>query len=191
MTNWRNTMSNSSGMQTPSAPSSAAKELVITVISWLIVVWMCFIFLGSIPYKFSKHPDTQHIFSTIGEWMKGILGNTIGEFFTNFGPYVVGSVELLTSLLLLSPIVYWLKFRNRDTAGVKRFRAKIHSLGGVMASAVMAGAVFFHLFTPLGIEVLHGGEPDGGSLFRAAVSILILGIVLLVMNKSRGFPSKS
>jgi len=37
----------------------------------------------------------------------------------------------------------------------------------------MAGAVFFHLFTPLGIEV----NGDGGSLFRAAVSILILGLI--------------
>lgn len=184
-------MSASSATQTPNAPNNAAKNLVITVSSWLIVVWMCFIFLGSIPYKFSKHPDTQHIFSTIGEWMKGILGNTIGELFANIGPYAVGSVELLISLLLLSPIVYWFKYRNQDGADVKRFRAKVHSLGGVMASAVMAGAVFFHLFTPLGIEVLHGGKPDGGSLFRAAVSILILGIVLLLMNKSHGFPSET
>ena len=48
---------------------------------------------------------------------------------------------------------------------------------------VMAGAVFFHLFTPLGIEVLHQGESDGGSLFYAAVSILILGIVLFAINR--------
>lgn len=107
--------------------------------------------------------------------------------FTNFGLYLVGSVELLTSLLLLSPIVYLLKYRNQDAAGVKRYRAKAHALGGVMASAVMAGAVFFHLFTPLGVEGLHNGQSDGGSLFRAAVSILILGIVLFLMNKSRGF----
>ena len=46
-----------------------------------------------------------------------------------------------------------------------------------MAAVVMAGAVFFHLFTPLGIEVLHEGKSDGGSLFYAALSILVLGIV--------------
>jgi len=38
----------------------------------------------------------------------------------------------------------------------------------------MSGAVFFHLATPLGIEVLHNGVSDGGSLFYAAVSILVL-----------------
>jgi len=76
----------------------------------------------------------------------------------------------------------WLKSK----AGKKPFgntRRRWHQIGGLLASAVMAGAVFFHLFTPLGIEVLHNGESDGGSLFRAAVSILILGIVLFVINR--------
>ena len=55
--------------------------------------------------------------------------------------------------------------------------------GGLMASSVMAGAVFFHLVSPLGIEVLHNGESDGGSLFYAAVSILILGLLLFSINQ--------
>lgn len=180
-------MNISSNSQTHSTTHSASKELIITISSWLIVAWTCFIFLGSLPYKFTNHPDTQHIFSTIGEWMKGVLGNTIGELFTSLGPYLVGTAELLTSLLLLSPIAYWLKHRKQNPVGVKRFRAKAHAVGGVTAAMIMTGAVFFHLFTPLGIEVLHEGQSDGGSLFRAAVSILVLGIVLLLMNKSRGF----
>lgn len=48
----------------------------------------------------------------------------------------------------------------------------------------MAGTVFFHLFTPLGIEVLHEGKSDGGTLFYSAVSILILGAVLFFINRS-------
>ena len=177
--------------QTHNTPDNKMKNLFITVCSWLIVAWMCFIFLGSLPYKFTKSPDTQHIFGTIGEWIKGALGDAIGDFFTNFGGYLIGSVELLTSLLLLSPIIYWLKNRGQQTPGINNFRAKAHSLGGIMASMVMAGAVFFHVFSPLGIEVLHNGQSDGGSLFRAAVSILILGVVLLFMNKSLGFPAKA
>ena len=47
----------------------------------------------------------------------------------------------------------------------------------------MAGAVFFHLATPLGVEVLHEGKSDGGSLFYAAVSILVLGLLMFVINK--------
>ena len=51
-----------------------------------------------------------------------------------------------------------------------------------MAAGVMAGAVFFHLVSPLGVEVLHDGKSDNGSLFYAAVSILILGLILFVTN---------
>jgi hypothetical protein len=58
----------------------------------------------------------------------------------------------------------------------------VHGLGGLMAFGIMSGAVFFHIFTPLGIEVLHEGKSDNGSLFYAALSILISGLVLAVMN---------
>jgi len=47
-----------------------------------------------------------------------------------------------------------------------------------------SGAAFFHLFTPLGIKVIHEGKSDNGSLFFAAVSIIVLGLVLAFINKS-------
>ena len=150
-------------------------------ISWGIVLWICWIFLGSLPYKFTLHPDTQHIFGTIGQWLTGFLGAGIGDLFSNFGSYVIGSAELLTSLVLLAPALLWLIAKLRS-APWGTTRAKLHSLGGLMASAIMAGAVFFHLFSPLGVEVLHNGQSDGGSLFYAAVSILVLGIVLFLIN---------
>ena len=151
------------------------------VISWAITLWICKVFLTSLPYKFTGHPDTQHIFGTIGEWMKGILGDGIGGLFVAFGAYVVGSFELLTSLVLLLPALLWLaaKIGLGNSEGV---RMQFHRIGGLMAAAVMSGAVFFHLFTPLGVEVLHQGKSDGGSLFIAAVSILVLGVVLFVIN---------
>ena len=156
---------------------------IAAIISWVIVVWICYVFLASLPYKFSLHPDTQHIFGTIGNWMKGILGDSVGTGFANYGSYGVGAVELLTSIVLLLPALIWLASK----LGMARAsdRPKFHQIGGLMASAVMAGAVFFHLFTPLGIEVLHQGESDGGSLFYAAVSILILGVVLFFLNTNR------
>ena len=152
------------------------------LVSWLIVAWMCYIFLGSLPYKFTNHPDTQHIFSTIGDWIGGFLGTGIGNLFSNFGAYAVGGFELLTSIVLLLPIVLWVlsKFSG-SYFGITRRR--FHVIGGLMASAVMAGAVFFHLVSPLGIEVLHDGQSDGGSLFYAALSILILGLVLCGINQ--------
>ena len=158
------------------------KKLIIPVISWLIVAWTCKVFLFSIPYKFTNHPDTQHIFGTIGGWMGDVFARGLGDFFTRFGPYLVGSFEILTSLVLLAPVLVWLLGVAGvvDSTGVRR---RFHMFGGLMASAVMAGAVFFHLFTPLGVEVLHQGKSDGGSLFYAAASILVLGIVLFFLNR--------
>jgi hypothetical protein len=40
--------------------------------------------------------------------------------------------------VLLSPIVLW------------KHREKLHCIGGLMTSVVMTGAIFFHIFTPLG-----------------------------------------
>lgn len=151
-------------------------------VSWLSVIWMCYVFLGSLPFKFTKHPDTQHIFGTIGEWLGSFLGTGIGGLFTDFGSYVIGGFELLTSIVLLLPALLWLFSKlNGSFFGVTRRR--FHMIGGLMASAVMAGAVFFHLVSPLGVEVLHNGESDGGSLFYAAVSILILGLILFGINR--------
>lgn len=152
------------------------------VLSWLAVLWMCYVFLSSLPYKFTRHPDTQHIFGTIGDWLGTFLGTGIGSAFREFGAYVIGSFELLTSIVLLLPALLWVISKlNGSFFGVTRRR--FHMIGGLMASAVMAGAVFFHLVSPLGIEVQHNGQNDGGSLFYAAVSILVLGIVLFFINR--------
>jgi len=166
---------------TPRSATPLAARIV-AVVSWAIVAWMCYVFLASLPYKFTGHPDTQHIFSTIGGWIGGFLGAGIGDLFTRFGAYVVGGFELLTSIVLLAPIALWLLGKARGTRASPS-RAELHSIGGLMASAVMAGAVFFHLASPLGVVVLHQGESDGGSLFKAAASILVLGIVLFAINR--------
>ena len=164
-------------------------QTVKAVVSWAITLWICKVFLTSLPYKFSGHPDTQHIFGTIGEWLKGILGQGLGAWFIDSGAYLVGSFELLTSLVLLLPALLWVI--AKVGLGDLGARARFHGVGGLMAAGVMSGAVFFHLFTPLGVEVLHQGKSDGGSLFYAAVSILVLGLALFAINvgdlmKARG-----
>ncbi|OUS07961.1 hypothetical protein A9Q81_01035 [Gammaproteobacteria bacterium 42_54_T18] len=157
------------------------KPRVVNIISWLIVLWTAKVFLSSLPYKFTGHPDTQHIFGTIGAWMKGILGDGAGNGFIQYGAYAVGTVELITTIILISPAVFWALKKTNVMSSIPS-QHLIHSIGGIMASGVMTGAVFFHLFTPLGIEVMHEGKSDHGSLFYAAVSILVLGGGLFVMN---------
>jgi hypothetical protein len=157
------------------------KRNIIAVISWLMALWVCRVFLLSLFYKFTGHPDTQHIFGTVGAWVSGILGSAIGDLFTRIGPIGVGIFELLTSILLLLPALLWVLAKAGIGDSTDQ-RAKFHRIGGAMAAMVMVGAVFFHLFTPLGIEVLHQGKSDGGSLFYTAVSIVVCGVIMFVIN---------
>jgi hypothetical protein len=157
------------------------KNRNITIFSWVVVAWTCKVFLSSLPYKFSGHPDTQHIFGTIGVWMQETINLGLGQWFVEHGAVAVGIFELSASLLLLSPIVFWAVNKLNLVKNVPS-RALIHTLGGLLSAGVMAGAMFFHLVTPLGIEVLHNGVSDGGSLFYAAVSIFILGLISAALN---------
>ncbi len=146
-----------------------------------MALWLSMVFLGSLPYKFTGHPDTQHIFGTIGDWIGTFLGSTIGSGFSAYAAYVIWALELLASLMILSWIILWgiqaawfLKQKNGNA---------LIALGWLLTAGIMAGAVFFHVVSPLWIEVLHEGESDGGSLFRAAVSVLLIWIAFFFMYK--------
>ncbi|SHN90954.1 hypothetical protein [bacterium endosymbiont of Bathymodiolus sp. 5 South] len=155
-------------------------------ISWLIALWASNVFLGSLFYKFDNTAlEPQHIFSTIGIWMSDTINTTLGELFTEYGSILIGLAELATALALLSPIVLW------------KHREKLHCIGGLMASVVMTGAIFFHIFTPLGwhptwqvaneaacqaVFIAPNACTDAG-LANAALSILVLGIVMMWLNK--------
>ena len=113
--------------------------------------------------------------------MQGTLSEGFGEWFINYGAYAVGSAELIASLILLLPVIFWGLKKLNFEANLPE-RSLMHSLGGLVSAGIMAGAVFFHLFTPLGVEVLHEGKSDHGSLFFAALSILVLGSLLFILN---------
>ena len=166
------------------------KDKIIAVGSWAVVLWICKVFLSSIPYKFTNHPDTQHIFGTIGLWMEDVISVGLGRWFAEYGAYAVGSAELLVSSLLLLPALLYLLFKM-NILSVLPSRSLLHAIGGLASSMVMSGAVFFHLATPLGVEVLHNGQSDNGSLFFAAVSILVLGLILAVVNYMHWQSTKS
>lgn len=130
-----------------------------------ISVFAAAVFLDSLRYKFTDHPNTQEIFGRLDGWA-GTLG--LPGLFAHtglFSQYVIGSAELLASTLLLVGLL-------------PRF-VRLNALGAAIGLAVMTGAVSFHLFTPLGIDPNN----DGGGLFAAAVTIWITSIVLLVIRR--------
>ncbi|MGD9816143.1 MAG: hypothetical protein AB7Q23_13675 [Hyphomonadaceae bacterium] len=130
-----------------------------------ISVFAAAVFLDSLRYKFTDHPNTQEIFGRLDGWAgtlgaPGLFGHT-----GLFSQYVIGSAELLASTLLLIGLL-------------PRF-GRLNALGAFIGLAVMTGAVSFHLFTPLGIDPNN----DGGGLFAAAVTIWVTTIVLLLIRR--------
>ena len=123
------------------------------------------VFLDSLRFKFTDHPNTQEIFGRLDGWagshgLAGLFAHT-----GLFSQYVIGTAELFASTLLIVGLL----------PGLQRLNA----VGALIGFAVMTGAVSFHLFTPLGIDPNN----DGGGLFAAACTIWISSIVLIVIRR--------
>ena len=102
------------------------------ITSWILVVVIVAVFLPSIPFKFSGAPETQHIFGTIGKWLSGFLGTAIGGTFGAVGAYVIGSLELITSLLLLTPAFIWIRNKLESLRRKKLLIDSVYMLGAVL-----------------------------------------------------------
>ncbi|MGE0741249.1 MAG: hypothetical protein AB7O98_07890 [Hyphomonadaceae bacterium] len=123
------------------------------------------VFLDSLRFKFTDHPNTQEIFGRLDGWAGSLGAAGLFAHTGLFSQYVIGSAELLASTLLLVGLL-------------PRF-ARLNAFGALIGLAVMTGAVSFHLFTPLGIDPNN----DGGGLFAAAVTIWFSTIALLIIRR--------
>jgi uncharacterized membrane protein YphA (DoxX/SURF4 family) len=74
-----------------------------------LTLFIVFVFVQSLFFKFTNSPETQYIFGTLDAW-GGSLGAP-GLFARDgiFSQYVVGTGELIASLLLLAGL--WQRFR--------------------------------------------------------------------------------
>ena len=102
---------------------------------WVLAIYIAFVFLQSLVFKFSGSQETVIIFNTIGDWMAGIgFLQPIASSFAAHGGNVVGVVELIASALVVIP------------------RPRVW--GALIGLVVISGAIFFHLFTPLGTSCI-------------------------------------
>tara|TARA_Y100001956_G_scaffold36164_1_gene35427 strand:- start:781 stop:1233 length:453 start_codon:yes stop_codon:yes gene_type:complete len=122
--------------------------------------FIAFVFVQSLFFKFSGSYETDHIFGTLGEW-SGLA------WFGRYGGYLIGFAELIAAILLFT---------------------RLHGIGAAMSAGIMTGAIFFHLFTPLGIampEFNAMGEVignDGGLLFGMACIVWNCSVFLLMRD---------
>ena len=136
----------------------------------LPAIFIAFVFIQSLFFKFTGSYETDHIFGTIADW-SGIA------LFGVYGGYVIGIAELIASVLLFTPL---------------------RGLGALMTVGIMSGAIFFHLFTPLTViipEFNSAGEivgDDGGLLFGMACIVWLCGLYLTFVDlkSENGFLNK-
>ena len=117
------------------------------------------VFIPSLFFKFSGAAESRHIFTTVGEFLG--FG-----FFEPYGRYLIGTAELVASILLLIP------------------RTQIY--GAFISVGVLSGAIFFHLFSPLGIVVRwveNGVEQIDETLFILAVISFAAGLFIIWLRR--------
>jgi uncharacterized membrane protein YphA (DoxX/SURF4 family) len=127
-----------------------------SVLVFVLSAYIAFVFVQSLFFKFTGSEESIHIFSTLREW------SGIG-LFEPFGRWFIGLSELVASILLFIP------------------RTRIFGAG--IALVIITGAIFFHLFTPLGVEIMG----DGGLLFALACGVWVSSALILWIHRVEVF----
>jgi len=142
------------------------KYLTKKNITGAMVIYISVVFIQALRFKFTDSVDTLHIFGTLNTWAYDSFGIE-GLFLPPgiFNAYVIGTAELIASIVML--------------IGLFTARKILIPIGALMSLGIISGAIFFHLFTPLGVDVLG----DGGLLFTSACGIWLMSVAIIWMNK--------
>lgn len=132
-----------------------------------LTVFTSAVFLDSLRFKFTDAPKTQIIFGDLNSWAAGLGAPGLFAHTGLFSQYVIGGAELVASVVLLATMI------------LPRWRY-LQPLGAALAIAIMSGAISFHLFTPLGVNV----DNDGGSLFYTACGVWVGSWILLALRRN-------
>ena len=138
----------------------------------LLTLFVAFVFIQSLFFKFTGSPETVYIFQgKLDPWAASLGFKGVFAPGGIFSATVVGSAELVASLLLLAG------------ACISSQRL-VQVAGSALGLGVISGAIFFHLFTPLGIAVVNtDGSSDGGELFMLACGVWISCALLLWIRR--------
>ena len=131
-----------------------------------LTLFIAAVFLDSLRFKFTDAPKTQIIFGDLDSWAASLGAPGLFAHGGVFSQYVIGGAELVASAILIATTL----------ARPYRF---LQPAGALLAIAIMSGAVGFHLFTPLGVNV----DNDGGALFFTACGVWIGSWVLLYLRR--------
>ncbi|SNX28053.1 DoxX-like family protein [Polynucleobacter meluiroseus] len=141
--------------------------------AWILTIYVAFVFIQSLFFKFTGSPETVYIFQgKLDPWAASLGFPGVFAPGGIFSAKVVGIFELIASALLIVG------------AFMRKQNPWIQIVGAAVGLGVISGAIFFHLFTPLGIAVVNtDGSSDSGQLFSLACGVWIACAWLLFLNK--------
>ncbi|MBI1774655.1 MAG: DoxX family protein [Proteobacteria bacterium] len=122
------------------------------LVPWLLAVYIAYIFVWYLQFKFTGGEGSIWLFTVLTDW----LGAHGYEKVMRIG---TGTAELVASILVLIPAT--------------------QIIGAALSCGIMAGAIFFHVVSPLGIDPYQ----DGGELFKEAVTVFLAGLVILALRR--------
>lgn len=152
---------------------SKFKESII----WVASIYIAIIFVQSLFFKFTNSPETMYIFEAkLNPWAASLGFPGLFAPGGLFSAKVVGTFELIASILVVIG------------AFAKNHRI-IQVLGAAMSMGVISGAIFFHVFTPLGIAVVNtDGTSDNGELFSLACGVWAASAIILILRRDVWMP---
>jgi len=144
---------------------------------WALTVFIAFVFIQSLFFKFTGSPETVYIFEgKLDPWAASLGFPGVFAPGGIFSAKVVGVAELVASILVLA---------GARMAGNRL----IQVAGAAMGLGVISGAIFSHLFTPLGIAVVNtDGTSDHGELFTLACGVWVSCALLLWLRQDVWLP---
>ncbi len=132
-------------------PHAASRSTTILV---HLLAWGAAIWIAYelLYYEQFKLTGPTLIFDRLSEW-SGIPEKPFRLF--------VAGMEILAAILVLIP--------------------RTQGFGGLFAAGIMGGAIFFHLFTPLGVDPYE----DGGKLFKEACFTFAMGLLVAWLRRDQ------
>jgi uncharacterized membrane protein YphA (DoxX/SURF4 family) len=124
-------------------------DRTLKTLTWLAALYIAYVLLWYEQYKLTGNEGSVWLFTVLTDWLF-LHGHEKAMRLT------VAVAEITASVLVLLP---WTRI-----------------YGAALALGIMSGAIFFHVFSPLGIDPYH----DGARLFtRACLTWLCAGFILL------------
>jgi hypothetical protein len=151
----------------PSTKLTGARTIAIGWAAHGVSFFISAVFLDSLRFKFTNAPKTQLIFGDLDQWAASFGAPGLFAETGLFSQYVIGGAELVAATILIIATI------------APHFRF-LRPVGALLGLSIMSGAISFHLFTPLGINVAD----DGGALFYTACAVWGGALALLIFKRA-------